>query len=908
MSSSTLTPLASSIGAPSPPTLSPSSTSLAFSSSSSVPTTPYTAYRASALATLRALVDRSQAQADVGEGEMRSWVDEAVNELNDAAGVQDGDERWKKDARQTALARAAEELASSSVRPLLPPSLLPLTPSNFKQAIYPPTPLSSAQLTATLDLVLALQEAGHVDELLPLSILTSLMELRPVGGCEELVGYIESRVSRLTKNWDPQRARGPVLLRLLNDLLRRLPRSQSSSVILSGRILLLLSSVFPLGDKSSVNLRGSFNVGKGAVWETQAEREMEGAREDARKEDEEKEKEQREDGGKMEVEEGEEAEPGEDKGEGNPAKDNPSAFYTLFWSLQRYFTNPPLLFVPQPSSADPSSTPFGELKAGLEQTLKAFEAQTRRERELAGGVKEEGAKKKKAEDVEEAEGGVEAEELEEYFFPKFLTSRNLLDLELASPTFRLQLLVQTLILAQYLLTFTPTSRARLTALPLTNPAAYSSFVLPEETEKWVRELSGRAEEEMGRMEGGEGVRRAVKAVLEREQNWTDWKLRSCPPILRHPSSAPAAQSETARKKLKALGTRPKAYPFRMGNAQLARAWGRNTTTLEECSPSEDAHPSLDALLREHRLESARLKQAEQQAARAAPGSGKRVELQQAAESRRTRLASLSWLIIRLSPSAGHLALLSRIGAGDVSKLAELIDEERRAKEAAEEAKEEELERVREEGEGGAGGEAEGGGGDSGAESDASDQSALGLRREEKERRARVEREREEREKQERERKEREEKEEREKKEREEREREAGTPPPPGGEVEMKDAHLASASAPSSATATPTPAAEEESTTPPPPSRPSASSSSSTPAPTAPPAGQAQEEPGTPPPPSGTPPPKSTTTAQAQGKAQARLRSPGTPGTPKRLREEDEEGDVEMRDGEGAGGGKKQRME
>lgn len=60
-----------------------------------------------------------------------------------------------------------------------------------------------------------------------------------------------------------QRGRGPILLRLLNDLLRRLPRSQSHSVILSGRILMLLSWVYPLNEKSGVNLRGNFNVGKG---------------------------------------------------------------------------------------------------------------------------------------------------------------------------------------------------------------------------------------------------------------------------------------------------------------------------------------------------------------------------------------------------------------------------------------------------------------------------------------------------------------------------------------------------------------------------------------------------------------------------------------------------------------------
>lgn len=58
------------------------------------------------------------------------------------------------------------------------------------------------------------------------------------------------------------RGKGPVLLRISNELLRRLPRSKQEHVVFSGRILLFLSSVFPLGEKSGVNLRGNFNIGK----------------------------------------------------------------------------------------------------------------------------------------------------------------------------------------------------------------------------------------------------------------------------------------------------------------------------------------------------------------------------------------------------------------------------------------------------------------------------------------------------------------------------------------------------------------------------------------------------------------------------------------------------------------------
>ncbi len=48
------------------------------------------------------------------------------------------------------------------------------------------------------------------------------------------------------------------MLRLCNELLRRL--SKAKNTVFCGRILILLSSVFPLTERSGVNLRGDFNT------------------------------------------------------------------------------------------------------------------------------------------------------------------------------------------------------------------------------------------------------------------------------------------------------------------------------------------------------------------------------------------------------------------------------------------------------------------------------------------------------------------------------------------------------------------------------------------------------------------------------------------------------------------------
>jgi hypothetical protein len=60
----------------------------------------------------------------------------------------------------------------------------------------------------------------------------------------------------------PQKGKALVLLRTLNDLLRRLSKMGNATVF-CGRILTFLSGVFPLGERSGVNLRGEY----GPTWE-----------------------------------------------------------------------------------------------------------------------------------------------------------------------------------------------------------------------------------------------------------------------------------------------------------------------------------------------------------------------------------------------------------------------------------------------------------------------------------------------------------------------------------------------------------------------------------------------------------------------------------------------------------------
>jgi len=60
----------------------------------------------------------------------------------------------------------------------------------------------------------------------------------------------------------PQKGKALIVLRTLNDLLRRLSK-MGLNTIFCGRILTFLSAVFPLGERSGVNLRGEY----GPTWE-----------------------------------------------------------------------------------------------------------------------------------------------------------------------------------------------------------------------------------------------------------------------------------------------------------------------------------------------------------------------------------------------------------------------------------------------------------------------------------------------------------------------------------------------------------------------------------------------------------------------------------------------------------------
>jgi len=110
----------------------------------------------------------------------------------------------------------------------------------------------------------------------------------------------------------PNKGKALTLLRLSNDLLRRL--SNSRHTVFCGKIRIFLANSFPLCDRSGVNLTGAFNLENATP--------IDPPRKDK-------------DGDAMDVAEG---------GGSEPLVDH--EFYRLFWEMQQFFVNPKIVQTP----------------------------------------------------------------------------------------------------------------------------------------------------------------------------------------------------------------------------------------------------------------------------------------------------------------------------------------------------------------------------------------------------------------------------------------------------------------------------------------------------------------------------------------------------------------------------------
>ena len=314
-----------------------------------------------------------------------------------------------------------------------------------------------------------------------------------------------------------------------------------------GRVFIFLFQSFPLGDRSSVNLRGEYHTENITVFENLPSLAQFGIENGMDVDHEHRPKDNTNYDTNV-------TEPGSTAPLGEPSKDtmisSPSAMkitssevkdetknvktashhesppdldtlYPIFWSLQESFSAPTRLF-------DDATLEF--LKSGLDLTMRKFkdvhqEPSTRTPSRLSEESKR-GAKRKR--------NGQE-DELTASFNPKYLTSRDLFDLEINDLAFRRHILVQALILIDFLLSLT--SKAKKKLEKTTNKSVLYNYTLNEENTKWA--VNTRNEIAVYLQQGPEGkfYYRMVDTVLSRDKNWVHWKAEGCPLIQRDPISS-----------------------------------------------------------------------------------------------------------------------------------------------------------------------------------------------------------------------------------------------------------------------------------------------------------------------------------------------------------------------------------
>ncbi|CAM6097860.1 unnamed protein product [Calypogeia fissa] len=194
------------------------------------------------------------------------------------------------------------------------------------------------------------------------------------------------------------------------------------------------------------------------------------------------------------------------------------AFYKTFWSLQEHFCNPAYL-VQYPAR-------WQAFSASLATVLQTFEAQPLGDDDESSSQLDEGD--------------------DATFNIKYLTSSNLLSLELKDPGFRRHVLVQCLIVFDYLKTPGKTEKEG-----------------PREN---LREEVKTHEEHVKRLleitpPKGKEFLASIEHILERERNWVWWKRDGCQAFERVVQERKVSQE--------GIKKRPR---YRLGNKELSQLW------------------------------------------------------------------------------------------------------------------------------------------------------------------------------------------------------------------------------------------------------------------------------------------------------------------------------------------------
>uniref|UniRef100_A0A8B9P399 THO complex subunit 1 n=1 Tax=Apteryx owenii TaxID=8824 RepID=A0A8B9P399_APTOW len=318
----------------------------------------------------------------------------------------------------------------------------------------------------------------------PFVLLGDVLDCLPLDQCDKIFTFVEKNVATWKSNTFYSAGKN-YLLRMCNDLLRRLSKSQNT--VFCGRIQLFLARLFPLSEKSGLNLQSQFNLENVTVFNTNEHESTLGQ----------KHTEEREEG--MDVEEGE---MGDDEAPTSCSIPIDYNLYRKFWSLQDYFRNPVQCY---------EKVSWKTFLKYSEEVLAVFKSYK---------LDDTQASRKKLEELKT--GG------EHVYFAKFLTSEKLMDLQLSDSNFRRHILLQYLILFQYL-----KGQVKFKS---------SNYVLTDEQSLWIEDTTKAVYQLLSENPpDGERFSKMVEHILNTEENWNSWKNEGCPSFVKEREYMPTLE-------------------------------------------------------------------------------------------------------------------------------------------------------------------------------------------------------------------------------------------------------------------------------------------------------------------------------------------------------------------------------
>ncbi|KAK3944239.1 THO complex subunit 1 transcription elongation factor-domain-containing protein [Diplogelasinospora grovesii] len=434
------------------------------------------------------------------------------------------------------------------------------------------------------DILSILSDTEQCDPALLFWLVEELLDSQTIAGCRKVFDFLESRRERITAKHFKQKQL--VILRTCNELLRRLSRALDPAFC--GRVFIFMFQSFPLGDKSSVNLRGEYHVENVTTYD----REQPQLPSDKMDVDTDSSTQQKSfiNDRKISPRPGV-ADSKKQQQQQQPEKQplDPDALYPIFWSLQESFSQPKRLFEPNN---------FADFKSALESTVAVFKTikpDTRTSKDKQEKQTEES--KARVMKRKRSSGGESEDELANGFNPKYLTSRDLFKLEISDLAFRRNVLVQALIIIDFLLSLSAKAKEKIAGInPANKSVTYSDQLLSEDDTKWTMDMKKAIAEYLKLGTEGPYFYRMVETVLSRDKNWVRWKIENCPSIELPPLLPEIFQQARAVAGKAATNKRLRATP--MGSLRLDFLSDDGDDRLDEFKDrGRYAYPELETFRR-----------------------------------------------------------------------------------------------------------------------------------------------------------------------------------------------------------------------------------------------------------------------------------------------------------------------